>query len=399
MDNKIIFENCQNIKVFKSPYSGEVESIEFLTPISSLPDKNEVNFETNPRKQNLKTKTFQKIESSLLVDDHSFHKKNKGMVFTASEAVINSQKNTVTVKFEDANCHGLCDGAHSYMAALKVLEKAEKTNFKIDHYMKIEVMLGIEDIFEDVVAARNSSVQVSDSAIAELKEQFSFIKEFLQKEPFAEKISFKDNEISDISIKDIIAVLFEFNIDRYPDDINCPTQSFNASSSCLNDFLSIYKNVGKNDDIDKAVKSSPYYRMKNVMVDFFKLYDEIELKLPYFYNKSTKKHLAKLSCIKKSEGKTTTFYNKPIDCIIPKAFILPILGSFRAILQEDADGFYAWSVDDPIDFLNKYGPQLASEIVERYIEIKSTTSLGRNLGVWRQLYRIVQMKYILEYKK
>lgn len=262
--------------------------------------------------------------------------------------------------------------------------------------MKIEIMIGIEDIFEDVVAARNSSVQVSDAAIAELKEQFDFIKEFISSEYFADKISFKDNELSDITIKDIISILFIFNIDRYPDDLNCPTQSFNASSSCLSDFLKMYKELDRIPDKTQRIeelKKTPYYRMKKVIVDFFKLYDKVQEDLPKLYHQATNKHLGNLSCVKSTNCKST-FYNNNISCNVPKAFILPILGSFRALLTSDESNSYKW-VDDPFKYLNDYGPQLAREMIERYIELKSTTSLGRNIGVWRQLYRIIQMKYIM----
>ncbi|ELC8457862.1 hypothetical protein DDA98_14755 [Clostridium perfringens] len=391
----IKFENCKNIKAFANPITGKVESVEFLLPIQSLPSEDEVNTKTNPRERNTKTKVFKGIENSLYIPDCAFYKKNKGMLFSAKEFSINNQRGSVSVEFEDENCHGLCDGAHSFKAALNAMKKAEEEGFTIDHYIKVEIMIGIEDIFEDVVAARNSSVQVSDAAIAELKDRFNFIKNFLSDEEFLENISFKDNEISNITIKDVIAILFVFNIDRYSDDLNCPTQAFNATSSCLNDFLRVYKELDSIEDEEvkqERLTQTPYYKMKDVMVDFFKLYDKIEEKLPNYYHQATSKHLGNLSCVK-ATGCQSTFYNKNISCSIPKAFILPILGSFRALLIEE-DGYYKW-VANPFEYLDNYGPQLASEIIERYGELKSTTSLGRNAGVWRQLYRILQMKYMM----
>lgn len=54
------------------------ELYELLVDINELP--NEINMETNPRYQNMKTGVVKKIRTSLLNDDRSFFLKNRGIL-------------------------------------------------------------------------------------------------------------------------------------------------------------------------------------------------------------------------------------------------------------------------------------------------------------------------------
>ncbi|VXB28064.1 conserved hypothetical protein [Bacillus sp. 349Y] len=255
----------------------------------------------------------------------------------------------------------------------------------------IEILTGIEGIFEDVAAARNTSVQVQDNAIAELKKKFEFIKEIVKSEPFAENIAYKENDDKDIDIKELLSILYMFNLDLYPDRQSMPTKSFNSQHNCMKNFIQTY-----DDNESSNQQTNPYYKMKNIMVDFFKLYDLIEenmeLKYKEFFGSGTR--------YGKTKGVTgvktkTKFYKYDTNYRTPKGFVYPILGSFRALIGEK-DGFYYWK-EDPFKYFDEIGKDLVGETVERSRSLGNNPgSVGKDSGHWKQLYRNVLTNYLLE---
>lgn len=373
------FEEYVNSK--KTP-----EIFEVLIDINDLPD--DMNFKTNPRYQNMKTKVVKKIKESLETDDKSFHLKNRGILLSAKSVKYDSVNNEVKILFEDENVHGNVDGGHTYHAILDVRNKIAHT-----HFVKLEIMTGIEDIFEDVAAARNTSVQVQDKAIAELKKQFDFIKNMIKDEPFADKIGYKDNDDKDIEVLYIISILFMFNIDRFKNDTMVPVNACSSTQNCMKDFLESCSKYKDN------LKENPYYRMKNIVVDIFKLHDKIQEEMCKYYQEYYGKG-AKYGAVKGvqvlEKGKTT-FYENEMNYFTPKGFIFPILGSLRALVEE-YDGIYRWK-ENPYDVLERLGGSLVGETIDRCRSLgNNPASVGKDSGHWKQLYRNVLMDYLINKK-
>ena len=254
-------------------------------------------------------------------------------------------------------------------------------------------MTGIEAIFEDVAAARNTSVQVQDKAIAELKKQFDFIKKIIINEPFAEKIAYKDNDDKDIEIIYLISILFMFNIDRFTNDSSVPVHACSSTQNCMKDFLDT---CGKyQDDINK----NPYYKMKDIIVDLFKLHDKIQCEIGDYYQiyhgKASK--YGRVKGVQSTDNAKSTFYESKMEYLTPKGFIFPILGSLRALV-EDYNGLYRWK-ENPYNVLDKLGASLVGETIDRYKSLgNNPAAVGKDSGHWKQLYRNVLMEYLLNKK-
>lgn len=356
------------------------EIYEVLVDINELPE--EMNFKTNPRFQNMKTKVVKKIKESLEMDDKSFHLKNRGIVISANQVLFNNVENELTIILEDENVHGNVDGGHTYRAILET-----RKNLNHTQYVKLEIMTGIESIFEDVAAARNTSVQVQERAIAELKKMFDFIKSFIIDEPYADKIAYKENDEKEIEIGYIISILFMFNIDKFVNDNSVPVQACSSTQNCMKDFLDNAKKY------DKDINNNPYYKMKNIIIDVFKLHDKIQKNIAEYYQEYFGKN-SRYGAVKGvqtiNSGGKTTFYSNDVEYITPKAFIFPILGSLRAIVEEK-DGFYEWQ-KDPYDTLDRLGASLVGETMERHRSLGNAPgNVGKDSGHWKQLYRHVFM--------
>lgn len=373
----------------KSENIGEKkpEMYVLVCDVKDLP--NNIPMGTNPRMQNDNTKVARKIQSSLTNHtERSFYLLNRGMLLSAKSVSYNNEENVVSVLFEDLNLHGNVDGGHTYTIIKEnrdVLEPGEQ-------YVKVEVLTGIEDIFEQLAAARNTSVQVPDASIAELEKRFELIKEAFRNERFYNDISYKQNDTKRIDVSDILSILNLYNIDKYPTDkLNpLPITSYSSKGTCVNYYIDEHK---KN---EKDQTKNPYYKMKNIMPEITKLYDELEMRMPEFYkgdSTGVKKYgaVSGVSMVKSGKKKyTSKFYEHEMDYSSPTGFIYPILGAFRALVIE-RNGMYEW-LEDPLKVLNDLGNNLVASTVNMSRDLgNNPNSTGKNTNLWQTLFMQVKM--------
>lgn len=356
------------------------ETYEILVDIKELPD--DLNMYTNPRFQNMKTNVVKKIKESLLIDDKSFYLKNRGILISAKSVKFNNITNELLIELDDFDVHGCVDGGHTFKSIQLVRDK-----IKHQHFVRLEVMTGIEDTFEAVAASRNTSVMVQDKSIAELKNNFQFIKNFIDKEPFKDNIAYKDNDDKPIEIKYIISMLYMFNSDRLSKD-SVPVQACSSTQSCMKNFLDTYNEYENN------LNDNPYFKLKNIIVDIFKLHDMLQKNINMYYKQYFKNgRYGQVRGVIYTNSKTT-FYEHDTDYITPKGFIFPILGAFRALINEK-DGFYEW-VSDPFEYMDKIGSELVGETIERHRSLgNAPDKVGKDSNHWKQLYRIVLTEHLL----
>ena len=123
------------------------------------------------------------------------------------------------------------------------------------------------DIIEQLAEARNTSVQVDEKSMAELRQKFDPIKEGLEGMPFFSRIAFKQNQqsfddetskkLKMIDAREVVAIINMFNIEKF-DSVNHPVRPIlqgqdagiiwmirnpieNMSISCLNISISMIR--------------------------------------------------------------------------------------------------------------------------------------------------------------
>ena len=269
----------QSYRRIPNPYaqkeegSKEANMYVAICDVKDLPDT--IPMETNPREQNLKTNVAKKIKNALLdTASLDFYLLNRGILLSAKEASFNNYSNEMTVVFEDLSVHGNVDGGHTYRTILQYRDALDMGQ----QYVKIEILTGIEDIFQQLAAARNTSVQVQDKSIAELENRFDIIKKALSGEAFLPLVYFEENGSGDIDVADILGILTMFNIDRYPGNDAFPTVAYSGKKRCIDLYIQDHKDYGESD-------KNPYVKMTHIMPDIFKLYDKIETGMNGFYRK------------------------------------------------------------------------------------------------------------------
>ncbi|WP_370768379.1 AIPR family protein [Ruminococcus sp.] len=374
----------QNKDLVKKPDEFYPQMYFAICDVKDLPDN--IPMATNPREQKMGTSVAKKIMESLLkTSEPDFYLLNRGLVISAKDVHYDNNSGMLKVIFQDLDVHGNIDGGHTYKAILK---KREQIDYG-QQFVKIELLTGVEDIFQSLAAARNTSTQVQDKSIAELENRFKFIKDAIRNEPFKDNVYFRENDKGDIDVADIISILTLFNISKYPDQNSFPIVSYNGKKKCIDYYIDDHKKYGE------TVKN-PYYRLKNIMTDLFKLYDMIETKMvDYYKQKYTSGRYGSVKGVTSAKRDTkfkSKFYKKEMDYQTPTGFLYPILGSFRALIVQDDNGYYKWAAN-PFDFLDRLGSELVETTIERSRTLgNSPQAVGKDSGNWKTLYITVELE-------
>lgn len=377
-----------------SPYkssevNGNVEMVMILANVSDIPGG--ISTDTNPREQNMRTKVAKRIEEGLLTDNNAFYILNRGILISAKDVQFNNSNSTATIDFGDnSNLYGIVDGGHTYKTIINNKKELEKG--LQNQYVRLEVITGIENIFEDVAASRNTSVPVSDQAIAELKECFDkIIKDSIKLEPYANKIAYKENAEEPIDLADIITLMFMYNLKKFPDKENMAVQAYSSKAMTLKDYLSNYEKYRNN------LSDNPYFKMKPIITDIIRLADTIEVEMGAKYREKVANGLfGKIRGVDAVPG-TSKFLEKQTNHRISKGLLYPIIGAFRALVEVDENtGSYKWR-SDPFQMWDKVGATLVQDTVERSRSFNNNPqSAGKDAGLWRQNYQTVLTQYLMD---
>ncbi len=371
-----------------NPYKDGSDSLSqmytAICDVKEIPEELLDWMETNPRKQNVRSGVAKKIKASLL-EGKDFHMLNRGILLSAQDVTYNNYDNKMRLIFSDPEHHGNVDGGHTLRIILENRDDLEAGQ----QYVKLEILVGVDAIFEDLAAARNTSTQVQDKSIANLRDYFDLIKDVIKNEAFKDRVYFMENDDGDIDVGDILAILNLFNIDAYREMESFPVSSFSSRKKCIDNYINLFEEM--QDD-----PKNPYVKMKPVMIDFFKLYDHLESKMFDYYREKNPsgKYGAVSGVITPKDAKRqlkTKFYCNNMSHGSPNGFIFPILGSLRALLEEK-DGAYNWSCD-PFAMLDKIGPELVCTTVDRSRTLgNNPAQVGKDSGNWQTLYMRVKFE-------
>ena len=89
------------------------------------------------------------------------------------------------------------------------------------------------------------------------------------------------------------------------------------------------------------------------------------------------------------------FIGKESNYGVPTGFVYPMLGAFRALLEEKG-GRYIWGKDlDPLKLLHgKLGLKLAETIGNFALDARNPSKTGKQPLVWQSCYQAAQVEYL-----
>jgi hypothetical protein len=354
-----------------------------MVEVNDLPDMSDWR-KINVRDPKMTGAVPNKIRESVRDNPILFAFMNRGIVLSVEAVQFDNKTNKLTLSLRDPVLHGLLDGGHTYNVLLEEREALEASQ-----YVRLEILEGFrpEDI-PQLVDARNTSNQVRDQSLMNLSGEFDKLKKALSKAAYADLIAYKEYEVlsngepKPIDVRDIIAILTAFEREHY-DDKTHPINAYRSKAACLQHFKEHAKS---------------YQKIYPLAADILELYDLIQLQLPDLYNKVRGGKFGHLTGVTTYKGKHRAhldFINKDSKYGVPAGFTYPILGGFRALLEEKG-GRYVWGKElDPREMLsNGLGETLADTIGNFALDARNPSKTGKSPLVWQACYQAARVEYL-----
>jgi hypothetical protein len=328
---------------------------------------------------------------------------NRGLVLVADTVEFDNKTSQVTVKFSKPEMHGLIDGGHTHLIIGEERDASQAREdegaIPLQQYVKLEILKGFDQFqVSDIAGARNTSNQVLDESLLNLDKRFDPLKAVLVDQPYFDDIAFKEYECKadgtprNIDVRDIVSIMYMFNVDRFSEQSQQhPINGYRTKSACLEDF----KKTTEKD----APRPSAYDKLYPLVPDLLRLYDAVHAALPDLYDASRKEFDQKTAggfgrlkgvtnLEKRKKPDILPFTGEPVMKRVPAGFVYPILGAFRALIEE-RDGQYKWVAGcDPVRLLRgPMGKQMAQALGNTAREDQNPSKTGKNPSLWLSCYQ------------
>lgn len=341
---------------FKTSHGAERHL--FMMRATDLPPK--LPYDPNARRPNIRKRVYADVLKSLLNQEGDqpgmFHLKNKGITIIA-ESVKQDGKDEYVVKLQP-KLHGIVDGGHTYDLIQKNLDDVPEGQF-----VQVEVRVGIPAKWiPEIAGGLNTSVQVQDMSLDNLKGDFKWIKTVIRGQSYAKKIAWRENDPGEFDARDIISMLMAFNIDLYPNNADeHPVASYEKKSQAL-----------------KAFEENPesFKALKPIVKDILVLHDIIAEEARDIWNAETKGNAGSLAFMeKKKNGRWQfIFTGKTSEYRLYDGALYPMLAAFRWFVERDRNGNIVWR--GGFDAVVEAWRNVATELIR--VTLNQSNELGRN---------------------
>jgi hypothetical protein len=337
----------------------------------------------NVRDAKLRGRVPNAIRSSFAENPDEFFFMNRGLVIAADRVDFkeSGSEKRIDIVMKDPKIHGLLDGGHTYRV---VQESAEGLSKDDDpRYVRIEFITGFDrDTISEVVDARNTSNQVRDESLANLRQEFEPIKKVLKDQPYYEKIAWSEYEELEsgkpkpIDVRDIISYLITFDTGTY-NSTTQPLIAYKDKRACLKHFQ------------EHTVRLKKYYPL---LPQILQLWDEIHANWAIWYGEGREEEagirgrFGKLTAIIQSP-ETLFFKGGTAKYRMPEAYKYPILSALRAAVKSQGSGV-RWATD-PTKLLADTGGQLTTIVGNSVRATNNPNKVGKDVGTWSSCYLVV----------
>jgi len=340
----------------------------------------------NPREVNLNSGVSKQIRDTLDQKPEEFILRNRGITLIVKHSEYLNGPKTLNLELDDKERDGVLDGGHTLLNIWKYLDEEEDPS---NAYVRLEILEGIEDLDETVriVDARNRSTEVKIAAFENLLGHFDSLKKILSKEPYADKIAYKENELSEdgtkkeVPIEDILSYVLCFDTEDF-DHNNHPVKAYSGKASVVKHFR---------DNVEKMQK------YLGLTPEILMLRDLIYEDLPKIWNEEGNDgaggKAGKIRGIKVvNEPKILPFSGHPTKHVLSMGFVYPALAAFRALVNVEGDRA-TWK-DDPIRVYGMIRNELTKKVVGSALRTKNPNETGKNVDLWGICYSMVEREVL-----
>jgi hypothetical protein len=324
---------------------------------------------------------------------------NKGItVLALAVKMVDKDKGVLDLVIDDED-GGIVDGAHT----AKIIEEANAEGTTPDEqYVEVYVRTGVtNELGSDIARGLNTGIQVASQSIYNIQGVFDWLKEEIEGEPYADKISWRESDDGDYDVRDLIAILEVFNILDYPNAVDVakhPIAAYEKWSAPLKKFADDYEeNKG-------ALENSKYYRLHGLLKDGLVLYDRIRHDFQVM-RKEAGGNAGKMNIVEEASKRRGEF-EFPFARIggskyrLTKGATFPILAAFRAYVEVDPKTNQAsWrgGFERVLKVWQEAGPTLVDETYQLTQDGKrNPDQVGKDRKHWATLYMRLQVRLLQE---
>jgi hypothetical protein len=383
----------EQIRSFEDPNRPKARILHALVRVTDWPE--DVPLDPDPRVPKERGPVVKKIQSSLATCDGRFHLLNRGITLSVKKAEYDNQACVLKLSIPEEDHYGIIDGGHTDFAVRKTVQEftANKAADRLSNqYVHVEILPKIENDLADIAEARNFSAQLKAWTLAAYRDRFEWFLDAVG-DDFRKHIKVSENDPQPVGVLDLIQVMCAINPNLY-----------NATSAAANEA---YKNAGK--CLQNFVEPKDKYRfksMRGICHDIVRLNDYIRFKWKDMYNAEDDSGRrgrigARSEMSKRRRNRTAlaTYYfleDQPIEGDIPieKGFSIPMISSFRALLEKDRTGKLKWYTD-PFKYFDEHGSHLVRLVMTASDQTGGDPHLvGRDPQVYTSLYSEVRRWYL-----
>lgn len=375
---KYLFRFKKSSKL-RSPYENDNREVYHLwVNVKDIPKGFPT--EVNPRDVKVNTKVYKRIKEGLTESTQSFFVNNRGILISAKSVNVDTLTKEITLDLGNENetdKYGVLDGGHTYHA---IIENRDDLDPELNQYVHLEIMTNVVEI-DELSGARNTSVQVSDKAIAELANKFAFVKKSIENETYSNDIAYRENEDKRLDTVDLVRLMYAFNVFKYKDGNAQPIQAYSGKAQVLKDYLANYEKKTKSGRND-------YEYIAPLLPEIIKIYDKVELEMLDGYKEvNPKGAFGRIKGVdRKEKGTLTKYFQNKTDYQITQGFIYPIVAAFRALIEVGEDDSLKWTVD-PLKVWDDIKGKLVNNTVEMSRQLgHNPQSAGKSSALWLQNY-------------
>ncbi|MGW4497692.1 AIPR family protein [Micromonospora sp. NPDC004336] len=345
--------------------------------------------DANPREANLNRQVYRKVKASLFGGEGSdgtgsFHLKHGGIVLVA-EKVERLDGDRYRLWFNPAVKQGVANGNHSYQLILAAQAEAEIPE---DQYVEIKVHVNVpHQIVPDLADGLNTSMQVREESLADLRNQFDWLKKVCEGRPGGmEAISWHEGNDGIYDVREVLALLMALDPTRYP--LEDPVGVENVYARVSSVFKLYLKDPGR------VEKFAP------IALEALELYEYIRFSAARLWQ--GKFRLLKIAD-RPSNGYLFTFpflldeTGKPeqSDARLTKAAAIPCFAAFRPMVNVDKDGHASWKYDftEIKAMWDQYGDEVMKEVHDTVTRQHSgnTHYAGRSPMLYRATSKTLEL--------
>jgi hypothetical protein len=381
------------VRSFKDPHRPNIRIMHCLIEARHWPPN--VPLEPDPRVPRVKGPVVKKISSSLKTNDGRFHLLNRGITLSVKSAEFDNQRSVLRLSIPDRESYGIIDGGHTDHAVVRTVQalREEGQDDPLpNQYLHVEILSKIEDDLADIAEARNYSIQLKPWSLAAYREKFDWFLEALG-DDYRKYIKISENDEQPIGVLDLVQLMCAVNPVLNPPNSTTVNEAYKNAGKCLSYFV---------DDKDQY----QFRSLAPICRDVVRLYDYVRFNWKDAYNTEDdagrRGRLGARNVMhqrKRNRTALTTYYfleESPVqgDLPVEKGFAIPVISSFRALLELRTKKQFGWYTD-PFKYFNEHGSHLVKYVMTANDQSGNDPhQVGRDAQVYTSLYSEVRRWYL-----